>query len=65
MIKFKTRGLDFLEILPPSSPALKENIDSILDDSTRWTAAIEKLDPQTGTYRIVLQGTLSGLEKTN
>ena len=51
--------LDYFEILPPSSSALKENLDQVLDHSQNWNAALTSLDQKTGTYRIVLQGTLS------
>jgi hypothetical protein len=58
MFKFKTRDFDVMEITPPSSPVLKEKLADILAGSERWNAVVESVDPHTGTYRILLQGTL-------
>ena len=58
MKRFQTADIDHLEILPPSSTALKEKVDCILNQSLSYSAAVASFDPQTGTYRIVLQGTL-------
>jgi len=56
--KYKTRDFDLIDIAPPSSFALKERIDSIIVGSQKWTATVETLDLEDGTYRIVLQGRL-------
>ncbi len=58
MFPFKSRELDLIEVLPASSSALKQNLEQIIEDSSKWNAAIASLDPHTGTYRIVLEGTL-------
>jgi len=58
LFKFKTRAFDVLEITPPSSPVLKENLDNILDDSDKLNAVVESIDTATGTYRILLHGKL-------
>jgi hypothetical protein len=58
MFKFKTRDFDVMEITPPSSPVLKEKLADILAGSERWNAVVESIDPDTGTYRILLQGIL-------
>lgn len=58
MYRFRTTDLDYLEILPASSNALKERVQSILTQSISYSAAIASLDSQSGTYKIVLQGTL-------
>lgn len=58
MFPFNSRELDLIEVLPASSPALKQNLEQIIEDSSKWNAAIASLDPSTGTYRIVLEGTL-------
>lgn len=58
MFQFNSRELDLLEILPASSPALKQNLAQIIDDSSKCNAAIASLDKSTGTYRIVLEGSL-------
>ena len=51
-------NLDYLEILPPSSAALKEEVESILNKSESYSAAIKSIDKKTGTYQIILQGRL-------
>ena len=58
MFNFKTRIFDVLEITPPSSPVLKENLDDLFDGSDKLNAVVESLDPATGSYRILLQGKL-------
>ena len=58
MSRFRTTDLDSLEILPSSSNALKERVQNILNQSLSYSAAIASMDSQTGTYKIVLQGTL-------
>ncbi len=58
MFRFKTRDFDVMEITPPSSPVLKEKLADILAGSEKWNAVVESLDPETGAYRILLQGTL-------
>jgi hypothetical protein len=68
MFKFKTRDFDVMEITPPSSPVLKEKLADILAGSERWNAVVESIDPETGAYRILLQGTLReafGEERNN
>lgn len=65
MFPFKSRELDLIEILPASSPALKQNLEQLIEDSAKWNAAIASLDPHTGTYRIVLEGTLRQQPKLN
>ncbi len=58
MFNFKTRIFDVLEITPPSSPVLKENLDDLFEGSDKLNAVVESLDPATGAYRILLQGKL-------
>lgn len=58
MKHIKTTDFDYLEILPASSTALKEKVENILEQSFSYSAAIASFDPKTGTYQIVLQGTL-------
>lgn len=52
------RSFDLIEVLPPSSAALREYLKQLLEDSTKWSAAIESLNTEDGTYRIVLEGRL-------
>lgn len=54
----RTRTLDYLEILPPSSLALKEEVKTILENSRTLSAAIMSLNKESGSYKIVLQGSL-------
>ena len=65
MFQFNSRELDLIEILPASSPALKQHLEQIIEDSSKWNAAIASLDQNTGTYRIVLEGTLRQQPKRN
>jgi hypothetical protein len=52
------RDFDLIELIPPSSNALRVKIGNILKLSSSWTAAVKSIDQKTGDYRIVLQGTL-------
>ncbi len=67
MLRFKTRDFDVMEITPPSSTILKEKLEDILADSEKWNVVVESVDQETGTYRILVQGTLrdSALEDRN
>jgi len=58
MINFNMRDFDLIELIPPSSNALRVKISNILKLSSSWTAAVKSIDQKTGDYRIVLQGTL-------
>ena len=58
MQRYRTIDLDLLEIMPPSSRALREKFNTLLDNSSTWSAAITGFDKATGTYEIVLRGTL-------
>ena len=59
MQRYRTIDLDLLEIMPPSSQALREKFNRLLDNSNTWSAAITGFDKTTGTYEIVLKGTLA------
>ena len=58
MVDYNMRDFDLIELIPPSSNALRVKIGNILKLSTSWTAAVKSIDQKTGDYRIVLQGTL-------
>ncbi len=58
MSKCILSDLDYIEISKPSSPDLRENVQNILQNSTRYSAAVASLDSGTGTYEIVLKGRL-------
>ena len=59
MEKYYTRDFDLIEHIPSSSNALREKIGNILKGSQNWTANVSNIDKVTGTYQIILQGTLS------
>jgi hypothetical protein len=61
--EYQTRNFDLIEVTPPSSPALKEEINSILVGSQNWTAAVESLNRDDGSYRIILQGQLQAPDR--
>lgn len=65
MPRYRTTDLDYLEILPASSSALKDRVQTILNQSISFSAAIASLDAKTGTYKIVLQGTLPESQRTH
>lgn len=50
--------LDYLEILPASTDALRAEMQTLLEHSASYSAAIASLDRKTGTYKIILQGKL-------
>ncbi|KAA3613910.1 MAG: hypothetical protein DWQ05_16690 [Calditrichaeota bacterium] len=58
MSKRTLSDLDYIEISQPSSPDLRENVQSILQNSAKYSAAVASLDSGTGTYEIVLKGRL-------
>jgi len=59
MQRYRTIELDLLEIMPPSSQALRDKFNKLLDNSNTWSAAITGFDKTTGTYEIILKGTLA------
>ena len=56
--KFYTRDFDLIEHIPDSSNALREKIGNILRCSKNWTANVSNIDKVSGSYQIILQGTL-------
>ena len=58
MQNFYTRDFDLIEHIPPSSNALREKIGNILKYSKNWTANVSCVDKNSGSYQIILQGTL-------
>lgn len=58
MEKFYTHDFDWIENVPPSSNLLYQKIESILQKSEDCTANVTSLDKITGTYQVVLRGTL-------
>lgn len=58
MRRFQSLSLDLIEILPSSSPALREILGDLLERSQSLSVAIASLDHSSGTYKLVIQGTL-------
>jgi len=62
MMKYQTRAFDWIENVPPSSPELREKLNSILQTSESIAARISRLDENTGQFQITVQGTLKKKE---
>ena len=58
MENFNTRDFDMIEHISPSSKLVQDKIKNILRASEDWTAKINTIEPSTGTYQLVLHGTL-------
>jgi len=63
MTRFRLDDFSLLETAPTSAAALHAKLGEMLISSTSARVRIESVNPQTGEYRIVLQGTLD-TEKT-
>jgi hypothetical protein len=63
MPRFHFDDFPLLETTPTSAAALRSKLGEMLISSTSARVRVESVNPQTGEYRIVLQGTLD-LEKT-
>ena len=63
MTRFRLEDFALLEKSPTSAATLRATIGEVLTSSTTARARVESVDPQTGEYRIVLQG-LIDLEET-
>jgi len=58
MTRFHMDDFPLLETAPTSAGALRAKLGEMLISSTSARVRIESVNPQTGEYRIVLQGTL-------
>jgi hypothetical protein len=63
MTRFRFEDFSRLETAPTSAAALRTKLGEMLISSTSARVRIESVNPQTGEYRIVLQGTID-TEKT-
>lgn len=63
MNKFRYQNFSVLERTPTSPAALQHNLYDLLYNSTTCRARVEMVNPTTGEYRIVLQGTLDYWEE--
>jgi hypothetical protein len=62
MSRFRLEDFPLLETSPTSAATLRAKLGEMLVSSTSARVRIETVNPQTGEYRIVLQGTID-LEK--
>jgi len=62
--KFRYQNFQVLERTPTCPAALEHCLNDLLYNSTTCRARVEMVNPTTGEYRIVLQGTLDCWEET-
>ena len=58
MARFRIEDIRCIEQAPTAPGTLKNKIGEMLISSIHATAKVEGLNPETGEYRITLQGTL-------
>ncbi len=58
MRRFRIEDFPTVEHAPASAGALRSKVGEMIVNSTVCRAKIEALNPETGEYRLVLQGTL-------
>ncbi len=58
MAKFHVNDVRSIENTPTSPATLRSKIGEMILNSTAARARVEALNPETGEYRVVLQGTL-------
>lgn len=58
MARFKMEDLRTIENAPTSPSTLRGKIAQVILSSTQARARVESINPDTGEYRVVLQGTL-------
>ena len=59
MAKFKIQDLRLVESVPQNPTNLSSKLGDMILSSTNLKAKVEVLNPETGEYRVVLQGTLA------
>jgi hypothetical protein len=64
MPRFRFQNINSIEKSPTSPAALQNRFTEILMNSSACRAKVESVNPTTGEYRIVLQGTLDIEENT-
>jgi len=65
MVKFRYQNFPTIERTPTSPAALQYRLTELLYNSCTCRARVESVNPTTGEYRIVLQGTLDYWDETN
>ncbi len=58
MARFHINDVRLIETAPTSPASLRSKIGEMILNSTVARAKVEALNPETGEYRVVLQGTL-------
>ncbi len=58
MARFRIHDLRGLEVKPSSPGAIRSKLNEMIVSSTVCRAKIESINPETGEYRIVLQGSI-------
>ncbi len=58
MSRFRIHDLKSLEVAHSSPGAMKSKVGEMIVNSTVCRAKVESINPETGEYRIVLQGSL-------
>ena len=58
MARFHIDDFKTLETVPTSPGSLRSKVTDVIMSSVNAKARVESINPQTGEYRIVLQGTL-------
>ena len=58
MPRFRIQDINSIEQAPTAPGTLRNKIGELLFSSVNCTAKVETKNPDTGEYRIVLQGTL-------
>jgi hypothetical protein len=65
VVKFRYQNFPTIERTPTSPAALQFRLTELLYNSTTCRARVESVNPTTGEYRIVLQGTLDYWDEVN
>ena len=58
MARFRMDDLKSIEHAPTSPASLRSKIAEVVLSSTHAKCRVESINPETGEYRVVLQGTL-------
>lgn len=58
MARFRMDDFRTLERTPTSPATLRRKLEEVILSSTTARARVESMNPETGEYRVVLQGTL-------
>lgn len=58
MARFRMEDLKSIETAPTSPNTLRSKIAEVILSSTHARCRVDSINPETGEYRVVLQGTL-------